>query len=389
MRPAARVQAAIDLLDEIIVAARDGGASADMIAKRYFATRRYAGSKDRRAIRELSYRAIRRFGDRPENGRAAMIGLAQEDAELAALFDGSDYGPKSIGEGEAGASGDLLPAWLDPLFAELVDAGERAALLDRASLDVRSSLDLAAMQQLWPEAEALPLAGAYRLPGGTAIDQSAAYRAGQVEIQDLGSQAIVAALSDEKPQQILDLCAGAGGKTLALAALFPDVPIIASDVDRRRLGELDQRAKRAGATNIETRLLNPGKEAEALSDLQGAIDIVLVDAPCSGTGTWRRNPELRWRMTEKRLERTTETQMRLIELASGLVRPGGLLSYAVCSLLDREGADQVEAFLQKQPDWSAESPDLPIGRQWRKGMLFTPFHDGTDGFFLTHLRKAC
>ncbi|MBF6602762.1 MAG: RsmB/NOP family class I SAM-dependent RNA methyltransferase, partial [Sphingorhabdus sp.] len=137
MTPSARLQAAIELLDEIIVAARDNGASADNIAKKFFKARRYAGSKDRRAVREYAYAAIRRYGERPDNGRAAMAGLAAEQPELQALFDGSAYGPLVLNDEEARASGGAIPAWLQDRFAALVDDNEQAALFDRAPLDIR------------------------------------------------------------------------------------------------------------------------------------------------------------------------------------------------------------------------------------------------------------
>ena len=137
MRPAARLQSAIELLDAIIIAARDGGASADQLAKRFFAERRYAGSKDRRAVRDLAWSAIRRFGERPDNARAAFVAMGVNDTELAALFDGSDYGPPAIGVNEPRAGGGLLPQWILPHFAGLVDETERKALLDRAPLDLR------------------------------------------------------------------------------------------------------------------------------------------------------------------------------------------------------------------------------------------------------------
>ena len=173
MRPAARLQSAIELLDAIIAAARDGGASADQLAKRFFAERRYAGSKDRRAVRELTWNAIRRFGERPDNARGAFVALADADDELAALFDGSDYGPPAIGANEPRSGGGLLPQWILPHFAELVDETERKALLDRAPLDLRvnalkASRDAVAAEM---DAQILPQSPfALRLPTGQAVD---------------------------------------------------------------------------------------------------------------------------------------------------------------------------------------------------------------------------
>ncbi len=391
MTPSARLQAAIELLDEIIVAARDNGASADNIAKKFFKARRYAGSKDRRAVRAHVYAAIRRFGDRPENGRAAMAGLAEEQPELRDLFDGSAYGPALLQEGEEKAAGDNIPGWLLDRFAGPIDGDEQKTLFDRAPLDIRLNPkkgDAKLTKAAWPEIEALPLPNAYRLPTGTNVENSKAYNSGQIEIQDLGSQAIITACLPSEPKLVLDMCAGAGGKTLGLAAQLPDeTRIIAADTDRGRLSRIEPRLRRSGANNIETLLLSPNKEGETLAPFKGKCNLVLVDAPCTGTGTWRRNPELRWRMTPKRLDQTLKLQARLLELASAMVAPGGQLVYAVCSLLDAEGGDQTENFVKNHPEWRDIEVDLPIGRPYRKGTLLTPYQDGTDGFYFTCLEK--
>ena len=379
------------MLDWIIAAARDNGASADNIAKKFFKERRYAGSGDRRAIRELVYAAIRRWGNRPESGRQAMLGLVADQPELRELFSGSNYAPAAIEADEPVASGAQIPDWLADRFASLIDENERKALFDRAPLHIRvngqRSTDME-VKSAWPEAVALSLPHGYELPTGTQLEDKTLFREGAVEIQDLGSQAIARAGAAAKPVLVLDLCAGAGGKTLALSAMLsPDSKIIAADTDRGRLSRIEPRKRRASARNIETILLAPGNEIESLQHLKASCDLVLIDAPCSGTGTWRRNPELRWRMTPKRLEHTTELQQRLMDLGSELVKPGGRLVYAVCSLLDAEGGDQADAFLASHPGWKEISIDLPIGRPYRKGTLLSPYHDGTDGFYFTCLEK--
>jgi 16S rRNA (cytosine967-C5)-methyltransferase len=166
--------------------------------------------------------------------------------------------------------------------------------------------------------------------------------------------------------------------------------VIACDTDRARLSRLGPRALRAGADGvIETRLLDPGLEAEALVDWQGRADAVLVDAPCSGTGTWRRNPEARWRLSEKWLDQVTRLQARLLDIAGALVRPGGALVYVTCSLLDEEGADQVSAFLARESQWTAEPLDLGAGSPRGQGLRLSPFRDGTDGFFVARLLRMC
>ena len=252
MIPSARVQSAIDLLDAIIVATRDKGASADRVAAAFFAARRYAGSKDRRAIRDLAWRAIRTFGERPESGRAAMVALAARDEDLAVLFDGSSYGPALLNPDEARAVEGVLPGWLTPLFSPLLAEAEWPALLERAPLDLRvNSLaakraDVAAQ---WPEAEILGQSrDGLRLPTGFAIETSAAYGDGHVEVQDLGSQLIAEACGARPGMTVVDLCAGAGGKTLALAAhMAGQGRLIAADTSRDRLAQLPPRAARAGA----------------------------------------------------------------------------------------------------------------------------------------------
>lgn len=392
MRPSARLQSAIELLDEIVTGARDGGASADNIAKRFFAERRYAGSKDRRAVRDLTWTAIRRFGERPATARAAFVAMADDDEELAALFDGSDYGPSAIGPDEPRASGGLLPEWILPHFTELVDEKERRALLGRAPLDLRvnalkTSRDIAA--SALPEAEILPQSPhALRLPTGQAVDSHPVMLDGLVDIQDLGSQLIVDACAAKSGMTVLDLCAGAGGKTLALAvAMRNDGRLIASDTNRNRLDQLKPRARRAGAPDIETRLLNPGREREMLADVAGKCDLVLIDAPCSGSGTWRRNPETRWRLDNVRLKRVIDEQAKLLRIGAEMVASGGHIVYAVCSLIESEGRGQVAGFLASNSGWSAVETSVPAGRRDGDGILLTPHHDGCDGFFFARLQK--
>ncbi len=389
MTPQARVQAAIEILDAVVDAARSGGAAADTIIARYFKDRRYAGSKDRRAVRELVYRAIRRAGECPATGRAAMVGLAREDAGLAALFDGSPHGPLALQENEPQATAGSAPAWLaDPL------GDDAAGLLERAPLDVRvnrlkTRRDAVAL--LFPDAVPTPHApDGLRLPEGSKVEGSEAWAQGLVEVQDEGSQLVALATGATAGQTVIDLCAGAGGKTLALAALMDNQGrIVACDADRTRLSRLMPRAERAGTSIVETRLLDGGREAEALADLRDAADMVLVDAPCSGTGTWRRNPEARWRLTPARLERLVALQARLLELAATLVRPGGVLVHVVCSLLPDEGRGQAERFLAAHPGWTADPVPLDVGRIEGSGRLLTPAQDGTDGFFVVRLRRPC
>ena len=391
MTPAARVQAAIGLLDRIVSAALAKGAPADRILADWFRASRFAGSKDRRAIRELVYRAIRHCGPVPQTGRGAMLSLAESDPSLVLLFDGSTYGPAPVEEGELVAEAGVAPEWLATrLAASGIDDAEAKALLERAPLDIRVNALKAdrASLELPVAAETLPTAQGLRLPHGTPVEQWPAYGEGRIEVQDGGSQLACEAVEARVGETVIDLCAGAGGKTLALAAAMRNEgTLVAADTDRGRLSKLAPRAERAGALIAETVLLDPGRETEALPSWQGKADAVLVDAPCSGTGTWRRNPEARWRLDAPALDRLVALQRHLLEIAATLVKPGGRLVYVTCSLLDDEGAGQADGFLARHPGWSAASLPFPLGRPRGPGVRLTPFHDGTDGFFIARLEK--
>lgn len=391
MTPAARVEAAIGLLDQVIASALAKGAPADRILADWFKAHRFAGSKDRRAVRELVYRAIRACGPVPPNGRAAMLRLAEDDPTLAPLFDGSPYGPAPVEAGERVAEGGIAPGWLAERLAQSgIEGAEAVALLDRAPLDIRvNALKADRAGLVLPvEGSPLPTAQGVRLPFGAPVEQWAEYRDGLVEVQDGGSQLACEAVGAKPGETVIDLCAGAGGKTLALAAAMRNGgTLVAADTDRSRLARLGPRAERAGALVAETVLLNPGNELDALAPWQGGADAVLIDAPCSGSGTWRRNPEARWRLDEANLGRLAALQARLLDVAVVLVRPGGRLIYVTCSLLDEEGADQVEAFAARHAGWTAEPPAMPLGRPRGRGIRLTPNHDETDGFFIARLGK--
>ena len=390
MTPSARVQAAIEILDEVIASAIGDGPPADTVVQRYFKTRRYAGSKDRRAVRELAYRAIRRSGERPASGRAAMLGVADDDPELESLFDGSSHGP-AVREMEAGAPAALLPGWVEPELSAHLTRNEWPALLERAPLDLRVNVaraDRDAIAASFEGAEATRLSPwGLRLAPDSRIGQDPAFVDGLVEVQDEGSQLVALACQPDNGLRLLDLCAGAGGKSLALAAAAPDAEIVATDTNRLRLAQLGPRAARAGAS-IATHLLDGGKEARQLAEF-GQFDVILVDAPCSGSGTWRRNPEGRWRLTAERLDRLIALQVRLLDLAAPLVRPGGALVYATCSILRREGAEQAGNFLGRHSSWIGQDVPFDGGRADGPGRLLTPAHDATDGFFVARFVSPC
>lgn len=409
MKPSARVQAAIELLDAIIAAARDGGASADAITKEYFRNRRYIGSKDRRAIREHCYAVIRAQGERPESGRLAMIAyaLGEDKKGMEELFDDSQYGPAAIMDDEkakalANAGQGAVPRWLISHLPAWLDAQEQASLFDRAPLDVRiNDSDHAELKAEFPDIcfdDKLPSAA--RLPAGTQLAGHIFWRDGKLDIQDKGSQHIVMACQPDQHRYMIDVCAGAGGKALGLASMADkDAQILACDTSRTRLSELPNRAHRLKFSNIHSRLLDPGKELQMLDDWKGRADMVLIDAPCSGTGTWRRNPETRWRLNPARLEQLIHLQSHILEYAHQLVRPGGTLVYAVCSLLPEEGPDQLAVFLANHTYWSVDLKDIDCGRpvmgghiharDGAHGIALSPLHDKTDGFFFARLRKSC
>lgn len=392
MTPAARVQSAIEVLDAVIAAARREGASAERVAAEWLKARRFIGSKDRRAIRDLAWSAIRLCGEVPENGRAAMLAVAKNDPAVASLFDGSRYGPEPIRSDETAAATGFAPAWLEEgLAASGITRQQAAALLGRAPLDLRANRLKTTRDRL---AMTLPVAtertqapDALRLPGGTPVETWPEFAQGLFEVQDSGSQLTCSALEIRPGEAVVDLCAGAGGKTLALAAaLQGEGQLLACDIDRPRLSRLAPRAERAGA-RVETRLLDPGREAEALVDWQGKADAVMVDAPCSGTGTWRRGPEARWRLTPAGLQRYSRMQANVLQIGASLVRPGGRLTYVVCSLLDEEGPDVVGAFLARNPDWRAAEQQVGAGTPRGAGLKLTPWDDSTDGFFFATLHR--
>ncbi len=393
MTPAARVQSAIELLDAVIAGARTGGAPADRILAEWFKSHRFAGSKDRRAIRDLVFDAIRACGPVPSNGRAAMLRLAELRPEIASLFDGSPYGPAVIAAGEAVAEGGAAPQWLCELL-HLSEIGEDvlASLSARAPLDVRVNTLKATRDRLVLPEQGAPLClpHALRFASGTPVESWAEYADGLIEVQDLGSQLIVEALPVEPGATVIDLCAGAGGKTLALGAkLGNDAEIIAADTDKRRLGNLAPRAARAGARIAHTVLLDPGRELVALEAWQAQCDHVLVDAPCSGSGTWRRSPEARWRLDPAGLARLTALQDHVLDVAAALVRPGGMISFVTCSLLDAEGPDRISSFLERHPGWRTHPLALAAPSTSRGGgQRLDPLTTGSDGFFVALLQSA-
>jgi len=432
MTPAARIAAAIEVLADVAARRRP----APDALKDWGLSHRFAGSGDRAAIAGLVYDTLRRRASAAavmgaEDPRALVLGMlcvmrGLDLPAIAQLADGSRYAPPPLTEDErerlaapnlAGAPpfvrGDY-PQWLHAslrhVFGEEVVA-EGQALATRAPLDLRVNTlkaspeaALAALAHLKPEAGRFsPLALRIILDAeGKAPPVSAepAFLKGEVEVQDEASQ-LAAILAQPLPgTQVLDLCAGAGGKTLEFAALMDNKgQIYAHDADIRRLKPMHERLARAGVRNVQVRA--PRGAEPVLADLEGHMDLVLVDAPCTGTGTWRRNPDAKWRVRPGALAQRTAEQARILEDAADYVRPGGRLAYVTCSLLDEENGAQIRALLAKRSDFSAIAPSetvLALGERGlalkeaaltsREGLLMTPRRTGTDGFFVSVLRRA-
>ncbi|MGO9768554.1 MAG: RsmB/NOP family class I SAM-dependent RNA methyltransferase [Roseiarcus sp.] len=430
MIPAARIAAAIEVLADIEARRRP---AADAL-KDWGLARRFAGSGDRAAIAGLVYDALRRKASSAwimgeVSPRAEILGALKQlrglsEEEIATLFTGEGHAPAPLSEAERERlrAGDLsgapahvqgdYPEWLASAFAETF--GEQAleegrALANRAPVDLRVNTlktdrdhALAALAHLG----ALPtpfspigLRVAVRPDGrGPALSAEPAYVKGLVEVQDEGSQ-LAALLTGATPgAQALDFCAGAGGKTLALAAMMANQgQIYASDPDGRRLAPIFGRLERSGARNVQVRA--PRGVRDVLADLAGRCDLVLIDAPCSGSGAWRRSPDAKWRMRPGALEQRIKDQAESLENAARFVRPGGRLVYVTCSLLKVENEDRVAAFLESHGDF------LPLeAAHWARacglealaahasrlgaGIRLSPLRTATDGFYVAALTRS-
>ncbi|MBB3064637.1 RsmB/NOP family class I SAM-dependent RNA methyltransferase [Limibacillus halophilus] len=436
MTPAARIQAAVDLTEALLPLERP----ADQIVAAFLRQRRYIGGGDRRRILELSYGVLRArakltwwlnsVGD--EASARAMVTAYLVLAEgwsadqVAGSFDGQGFNPTRLEAGERqmlqALSGKSLidpaqsdavrlevPDWLWTHFAALYgDSAETelSALLAEAPTDLRVNLmkgdraaalaALAKEEILCDEGSLSPLALKIR-DGRAPIAATKAFRNGLVEVQDEGSQ-LIALLVDAKPGlRVCDFCAGAGGKTLALGAVMQNKgQLLALDVMKGRLDRAQVRIRRADLHNIERHLLRDHRDPW-LKRRKAKFDRVLVDAPCSGSGAWRRNPDARWRLGEEELRRLVGLQAEILESAQRLVKPGGRLIYATCSLLAEENGRQVEAFLASHPEfaplpavnlWSDISSAPYPGDPAEAALTLTPARHGTDGFFMAVLERA-
>ena len=393
MRPAARLQAAIEILGEVL----DRGAAADRAVQAWGRANRFAGSGDRRAIAEHVYAALRAAQSRDPR-LAAIEGLKAggvEPAAIAASFDGGRHAPAPLNDAERGVlAGPPAPPplWLRQRLERAFGTGmarELEALKGRAPLDLRvntlkSTRDAAAERLAADGVITAPLGiapAALRVTSGEgALERSEAFASGSVEIQDAGSQAVAAMCAARPGMAALDLCAGAGGKTLALAAAMENSGrLVAADTGAVRLKRIAGRAARAGAGIIETTLL-AADWLEAGDDPFGGarFDLVLVDAPCSGSGVWRRNPETRLRLTEDGVASLAALQARLLAAAAARVKPGGRLVYVTCSVLPDENEDVAQGFLEAASAFVAEGGPR----------RFSPAATDTDGFFAAIFRKG-
>lgn len=430
MTPAARIQAAIEILDLVDTES----ASVEDVLRTYFRPRRFAGSKDRRAVGETVFGVLRRRARldwwlagaggvmKPSNRQRVIADVTLSGSDPAAIFGQGPHAPEALSADEAEIAGNLagqsidhpaqapitrleLPHWLDgSLRAAWGDAfeAEGHALVVPAPVDLRVNTSRVTVEQA---AKALRKDGietsptpfspvGLRLDSRTDVTRSDTFAKGLVEVQDEGSQ-LIALLSDAKPgAAVCDFCAGAGGKTMALA---DDMGLqggnsagrlTACDANPRRLARMNDRLVRA---RIETLV-----ERHALIDADpwleknaGAFDRVLVDAPCTGSGTWRRHPEAKWRLTPAGLAAMTATQDTVLDAACRLVKPGGRLIYATCSVLREENEDRADAFLARHPEFTPLAvPDVwarkvpPPCPATSSTLRLGPAATGTDGFFL-------
>ncbi|MGJ3265362.1 MAG: RsmB/NOP family class I SAM-dependent RNA methyltransferase [Salinarimonas sp.] len=437
MTPQARLSGAMEVLDDLVARRRP---AADAL-KDWGLSHRFAGSKDRAGIATLVYDALRRRASaawlmgvdeargEPVSGRALVLGMlalqrGMSADQISALCDGSRFAPAPLSEDERArlARPDLsdapphvqgdYPAWIhDELAAIFGDAvvAEARALAERAPLDIRVNTLLVSREEAQNALAFLaPIETPHAPHGlrialgedgrGPALQSEPEFIKGWIEIQDEGSQLAALLARPGEKAQVVDLCAGAGGKTLALAALMDNSgQIYATDADTRRLAPIHDRLARAGVRNVQIR--SPRGKADAVTDLDGRADLVLVDAPCTGTGTWRRNPDAKWRLRPGSLAQRRGEQDAVLDRAARLVRPGGRIVYVTCSVLPAENDGALAAFLGRHDGFTpvpagemlaaAGLAELaPHVRETRLGLQMSPLKTGVDGFYVAALARA-
>jgi 16S rRNA (cytosine967-C5)-methyltransferase len=425
MKLGGRIAAAIEVLTEVETRHRPVSES----LKDWGVAHRFAGSGDRAVIGNIVYDALRwrassawAMGD--DAPRAVVLAtLARRwKTNLAEALADDSHAPAALTDAEADriATADLatapehvradVPEWVAPRLQRVFgDAwiGEGEALAQRPPLDMRANRLRSRRDKVVAELQKFGAAPTAHSPDGLRIAPTSgaerhpnvqvepAFQKGWFEVQDEGSQIAALAVSVNPGEQILDLCAGAGGKSLALAAAMGGKGrVVATDNDRARLAPIFERAKRAGAHNVEVR---PARSD--LGSLAGKMDAVLIDAPCTGTGIWRRRPDSKWKLTERALGNRLREQSEILASAVRYVKPGGRLVYATCSLLPEENTEQVAAFVAANPDFRALSgADIIAGMDVQSlapasidtgnGLILSPGRTGTDGFFVSVLRRA-
>ena len=431
MTPAARASAAIEILADIEARKRPAAEA----LKDWGVSHRFAGSGDRAAIGNLVFDCLRArasaayaMGEGSPRAlvlRTLVTGWGMTPEEVAALADGGRHAPEPLSEAElAGLRRELpadvpahirgdYPEWLAPEFERAFGARaaeQGAALARRAPVDLRANTLKADRDKVLKALRRFEPQPTPHSPLGVRIEQAPGpgksphveaepgHGKGWYEVQDEGSQ-LATLLSGARPrQQIIDLCAGAGGKTLALAALMENSgQLYAYDSDRMRLRPIFERLKRAGVRNVQ---VLPAGDREALAKLDGRMDLVLIDAPCTGSGVWRRRPDAKWRLSPQMLEARLAEQREVLDEGAGLVKPGGRLAYITCSVLPAENRDQVDGFLGRHPEfklvpwpglWEQALPGstAPASADGSAETLqMTPLSHGTDGFFVAVLERA-
>jgi 16S rRNA (cytosine967-C5)-methyltransferase len=426
--PAARIAAAIDLLEVVEGAPKR---PADAVANDFFRARRYIGSGDRRAVSDRVWtilRARRRLGwwlgDAPQSARllvaTSLLVEGWTKSGVQQAFSGGQFAAAPLDRAESGILTRIeghtldhptmpdavrleIPDWLLPRLVARFGASlpaEMAALSQPAALDMRVNLLKGDREQAraalaaegW-EAEPTKLSPwGLRIDGRRPVTSGPAFQSGLIEIQDEGSQLVAAMVGARPGMRVVDWCAGAGGKTLALAGAMENRgQIVACDVSAPRLDGAVRRLRRAGVHNVERHLVEAGDKW--LKRRAGTFDRVLVDAPCTGTGTWRRNPDARQRLKETDLAELLPKQASILDTAQSLVRKGGQLVYATCSLLEEENEAQVTSFLLRHADFAV----VPLARAWPllqpppnsgEFLSLTPARHGTDGFFTAVLERT-
>jgi 16S rRNA (cytosine967-C5)-methyltransferase len=422
MRDGGRISAAISVLEDIEARHKP----AHLALKAWGDSARYAGAKDRAFVAGLVLDTLRRrrsaawmMGE--DTDRARVLGVLRfvwdwPAERIGDAADGAPHGPGALTDAEqarleqpaalddapAPVRGDY-PDWLDAPLARVFGDGrvaELAAMAARAPVDVRANTlktdaahVLKALAPFHPVqfdflADAIRIAAPEASERAAPVEAAPSFAKGWFEVQDAGSQIAAAVAGDIRGRQVLDFCAGGGGKTLALAAAMANTgQLYAYDSDARRLAETAKRAQRAGVRSLQVR--SPIDPA-ALTGLEGRMDLVFVDAPCTGSGTWRRHPDAKWRLTEQHLERRIAEQDAVLTTAAPFVKPGGRLIYVTCSLLAEENEDRVTAFVAAHSDFGVAGIELAGAGRWATPAGFlrlTPRSAATDGFFVAVLTR--